>query len=177
MRCLALIPTLAAAALVLAACDKPETRSGAAPRPSAGHHTPAQPADEEEPLLLLDDPGASQASGGPMADNSRCHVCHLNYVREELALDHARAGIGCAGCHGDSDEHIADESWASGGNGTAPDRMYPREAINPACLACHRGDEISKTAHQAFLAGKTPQTVCTDCHGAHRLAERRCKWK
>ena len=37
-------------------------------------------------------------------------------------------------CHGVSDAHIADESWASGGNGTAPDIMYPRDKINPSCL-------------------------------------------
>ena len=30
-----------------------------------------------------------------------------------------------------SDAHIADESWASGGNGTAPDIMYTRDKINP----------------------------------------------
>ncbi len=127
------------------------------------------------PLLLLDEDGASPAAQG--ADNSRCHVCHLNYLDEKLAADHARAGIGCAGCHGPSDEHIADESWASGGNGTAPDIMYPREKVNPFCSGCHAKDKINLPQHKEFLAGAPPEKHCTDCHGSHRLHERKCKWK
>ena len=71
---------------------------------------------EEEPLLLSDESEKGTVAGG--ADNSRCHVCHINFSQEELAVAHARAAIGCAGCHGASDAHIADESWASGGNGS-----------------------------------------------------------
>jgi len=177
MRCLALILALAGVPLVLAACDQPDTRSDTRASQAAGKQH-AQAGSGEEHLLLLDDnPEGSQAPAGPVADNSRCHVCHLNYAREELALDHARADIGCADCHGESDEHIADESWASGGNGTPPERMYPPETINPACLSCHPRDTVNKALHEAFFAGKTPQKVCTDCHGAHRLAKRQCKWK
>ncbi len=129
----------------------------------------------KEPLLLLDDDGG--AAAGPGADNSRCHVCHLNYIEEKLAVDHARAGIGCAKCHGPSDEHIADESWASGGNGTAPDIMYPREKINAFCLGCHPKEKIDLSQHKEFLAGASKEKYCTDCHGEHRLHERKCKWK
>jgi hypothetical protein len=129
----------------------------------------------KEPLLLLSDDGKSAA--GPGADNSRCHVCHLNYIDEKLAVGHARGGIGCAKCHGPSDAHIADESWSSGGNGTAPDLMYPREKINPFCWDCHPKNKIDLAQHKEFLAGKSKEAHCTDCHGEHRLHERKCRWK
>ena len=42
--------------------------------------------EKDEPLLLLDD--VSQTAGGG-ADNSRCHVCHINFATEELSVTHA----------------------------------------------------------------------------------------
>jgi hypothetical protein len=132
---------------------------------------------DDEPLALADDSGESPAAA---ADNSRCHHCHLNYIDEELALVHARAKIGCADCHGNCDAHIADESWASGGNGTAPGKMYTKEKINPFCLDCHpreKIEKIEKTQHRALFAGTSTEKYCTDCHGDHRLTDRKCKWK
>ena len=131
----------------------------------------------EEALLLLEDEPEAGTDGGSAADNSRCFVCHVNYLQEKIAATHARANIGCASCHGPSDAHIADESWASGGNGTAPDIMYPRDKINPSCMACHPKEKIDTPQHKAVLAGTPEQKVCTDCHGNHRLPHRRCKWK
>jgi len=130
----------------------------------------------EAPLLLEDEPGRD-TPGDLGADNSRCFVCHMNYVQETLAVSHAKVDIGCATCHGPSDAHIADESWASGGNGTAPDVMYPRDKIDPSCLACHPRERLSVPQHQVLLAAPAGAKVCTDCHGAHRLPQRRCKWK
>jgi len=127
------------------------------------------------PLLLLDDEQDGAATG-PMADNDRCFVCHINYATEPIAANHARQNIGCVRCHGDSDAHIADESWGSGGNGTAPDIMYPREKINAACLGCHSKEKIDTAQHQPMFSGSDPK-VCTDCHGKHRLPVRRCKWR
>ena len=112
-----------------------------------------------------------------MVDNARCFVCHLNYQKEEIALNHAKADIGCAECHGNCDKHIADESWASGGNGTPPEIMYRRNEVNPACLKCHTKSKMDEDAHEEFFAGKTEERHCTDCHGEHRLTERKCKWK
>ena len=129
---------------------------------------------EEEPLLLGDDSEKASVGGG--ADNSRCHVCHINFSQEELAVTHARAAIGCAGCHGASDAHIADESWASGGNGTAPDTMFPKDKINPFCIGCHAANMPKEPQHEEIIAGNSDK-VCTDCHGKHRLATRKCKWK
>jgi hypothetical protein len=156
---------------------RPAARPAAGPatRPAASSATRPAASSAIRQLLLLDDdePGPGQEL---RADNSRCHVCHINFEREELSLKHARAGVGCVGCHGESDEHIADESWASGGNGTAPDIMYPRDRINPGCLKCHK-DNLDPITHQAFLAGRTEQKQCTQCHGKHLMVNRRCVWK
>jgi len=137
--------------------------------------SPAKPAAEAP--LLLEDESENGAGGESAADNSRCFVCHVNYMQEKLAVTHASANLGCASCHGPSDAHIADESWGSGGNGTAPDIMYPRDKINPSCMTCHPKDKIDTPEHGAVLAGTPEQKVCTDCHGNHRLPQRRCKWK
>lgn len=133
--------------------------------------------DDEPPLLLDDDEGLGRSNGGPRADNSRCFVCHINYMGETIAVTHADANIGCNDCHGESDEHIADESWASGGNGTAPDVMFPKPKINPYCMGCHPKYEIDTVPHQPLFANMETM-VCTDCHGKHRITTpRKCKWK
>lgn len=132
---------------------------------------------DDAPLLLEDTPNDASAKG-PVADNSRCLHCHLNMADEKLATTHARANIGCANCHGNCDAHIADESWASGGNGTAPEIMYPRDKIQAACMKCHPRDKIDIEEHEQWLAEKSPDKVCTDCHGEHRIVgQRKCKWK
>jgi hypothetical protein len=155
-----------------------ETTQGGLPEPAA--EDSSEPAEEpllleNEPLLLLDDAPAVEATRGSVADNSRCFVCHVNYMQEEIAVTHARANIGCADCHGPSDDHIADESWASGGNGTAPDIMYPQPKINPACMACHPREKIEAPQHEVIFVEPRARQVCTDCHGSHRLPQRRCK--
>jgi hypothetical protein len=130
---------------------------------------------EDKPLLLDDEPQTGQPDG-PQADNSRCFVCHINYMQEDIAVIHAKANIGCANCHGQSDAHIADESWASGGNGTAPDIMYLPAKINSFCMGCHAKDKIDTDQHKPLFAN-FEKMVCTDCHGSHRLQVRKCKWK
>lgn len=162
--------------------------------PSAEQPSPSSQADEEEnmtatateessagnnsteePLLLLEESDDGQDTH-LMADNSRCFVCHLNFQFEDIALVHAREGYGCAYCHGPSDAHIADESWASGGNGTAPDIMYRPNEVIPACLKCHELSKSDPECHCDFP--RLPQKKsCTDCHGNHRLKERKCHWK
>ncbi|MCX5645985.1 MAG: hypothetical protein NTZ17_15100 [Phycisphaerae bacterium] len=155
--------------------DQPQVQTAPADHPEPPANEPPKPATPA-PLLLEDEP-AVQGSNGPAADNNRCFVCHVNYLQEKLAVTHAKANIGCARCHGASDAHIADESWASGGNGTAPDLMYPRDKINPSCMHCHPKDKIDTPQHQAVLTDTEGKQVCTDCHGSHRLPQRRCKWK
>lgn len=118
---------------------------------------------KEEPLLLLEEGTDAQdaaPSAGPIADNSRCHVCHINYQVEQLAIVHARANIGCEKCHGSSDAHCGDED-----NITPPDIMYPAERVNSFCKDCHPAAKLG--------GGKK---YCTDCHGDHRLAYRTRRW-
>ena len=137
-------------------------------------------ANDEPPLLLDDEPlllADVHEPDGSGADNSRCFVCHVNYIQEDIAVTHARANIGCATCHGESDKHIADESWASGGNGTPPDIMYPRPKINPFCMGCHAKSTIDTEQHKPLFVAGAEQKYCTDCHGDHRLTNRKCKWK
>ena len=152
-----------------AGCEQAATRQK--PQPDS------QSAADNKPLLLLDDTPQPEQSDGPMADNSRCFVCHMNYMQEDIAVTHARADMGCAHCHGESDAHIADESWAWGENGTPPGIMYPRAKINPFCMGCHPAGKIDAEQHKPLFTGTGEKKYCTDCHGNHRLAHRKCKWK
>ena len=132
----------------------------------------ARPADEP-PLLLEDAPPAEPSTSspeGPVADNTRCHVCHTNYEDEKLAVTHAGHGIGCQKCHGPSDAHCGDED-----NITPPDVMFARERLNPACQQCH--PQLSEV-HKPVLAGTSDKKYCTDCHefASHRLAHRTRRW-
>lgn len=47
-------------------------------------------------------PDAPPPPASPIADNSRCFVCHANYEEEPLSVSHAKANIGCVRCHGNS---------------------------------------------------------------------------
>jgi len=142
---------------------------------------PEKPKVDDEPPLLLDEPPLLLENGnneelnppqGPIADNSRCHVCHINYEDEELAVKHAWADISCEQCHGACDAHCSDED-----NITPPDIMYPLEKINSFCMTCHPKDKIDIQPHEPLLAGTaTEKKYCTDCHGKHRLSYRTRKW-
>lgn len=113
---------------------------------------------------------ASTRPAGPVADNSRCHVCHINYEEEELAVMHAQADVGCEKCHGASDDHCGDE-----GNITPPGIMYPKAAINASCMKCHY-QIANDEEHKPVLAGTAKEEHCTDCHGEHRLPRRTQRW-
>jgi hypothetical protein len=147
-----------------------------------GADTPVQ----EKPVPLAAD--ATTQTNKPVADNSRCFVCHGNYDfdDEKLASVHAKANIGCVRCHGDSPKHSADEDGL-----TPPERMYPSSQIRFNCLGCHdwvklvasdktkqsRADLKEKPNHQAALDGTIKdKRFCTDCHGEHRLSHRTRRW-
>ncbi len=171
-----LMVVLAAAIAVGTGCEQMEVKQK--PDTNTESTSSQESITDEEPLLLLDDSEEELVQPtGPVADNSRCFVCHINYTYEDIAVTHARANMGCAHCHGECDEHIADESWASGGNGTAPDIMYVRPKINPFCMGCHKKDIIDTEQHEPLFADTAEKKVCTDCHGKHRLENRKCKWK
>jgi hypothetical protein len=163
--------------LTTGGCERAATSSQTRTQVAQADVSSESPKSQEPAPLLLEEEPAGDPSNEPAADNSRCFVCHLNYLQEEIAVTHANANLGCARCHGPSDAHIADESWASGGNGTAPDVLYRREKIDPACMGCHTKEKIDMPQHQAVLVDTEGKKVCTDCHGNHRLPQRRCKWK
>lgn len=128
--------------------------------------------DDEEPLLLEEEPLLLEDDAGPVADNSRCHVCHINYEDEALAFMHARANIGCERCHGASDAHCSDED-----NITPPDILYPPDKINSSCITCHTVEKIRIAVHKGILTDTgLEEGRCTDCHGEHRLGHRTRKW-
>ena len=148
-------------------------------RPSAKEPPPRAASlrlDSDEAARLLGglggetDPSASAAAAGI---NSRCHVCHVNYAAEELAVTHAKADVGCEKCHGHCNEHCSDED-----NVTPPTVMFPRAKIVPACVNCHAEDKLAGVKeHKPVLAAlKKAEKVCTDCHGSHRLAVRTRRW-
>ena len=130
---------------------------------------------EEEPLLLLEEPDPEELEAtGPMANNSRCHVCHINYEEEKFAIKHARNDISCETCHGESDAHCGDED-----NITPPDIIFAKEKINPSCLHCHDAQMLKEhKVHRKVLDGTaTKKRYCTDCHGkTHRLKYRTRRW-
>ncbi len=168
MRYFKLALVLMAGLIVLAGCARKEVNIGDTGRESSKNTEP--------PLLLEDNP--DELSVGTMPVNSRCIVCHMNYVKEDIAVTHARVNIGCVRCHGESDAHIDDESWSWGGKGTPPDIMYVTEKINPFCTGCHSKDKLNAARHRDVLAGTYPEfNTCTDCHGDHRLSRRQVKWK
>jgi hypothetical protein len=148
-----------------------EPKSDAADATQANATAPAT----AKPLLLLDDEPEDHPISASEADNSRCHVCHLNFATEEVAVTHAREGIGCSKCHGECDAHIDDESWSSGGPGTPPEIMYPPQRIDAACTQCHDTHDAPATQVIQRLLDrcsdklKSTRVVCTDCHGQHRV--------
>ena len=105
-------------------------------------------------------------------DNSRCHVCHINYYDELLAAGHAKKGVSCEACHGPSNAHCGDEN-----NITAPDKMYGPETIDLGCANCHDFLSLTASNHGLYLVHELPdKKFCVDCHGKHKLPFRNRKW-
>ena len=107
-----------------------------------------------------------------LKSNSACMVCHIDFVDEELTVQHQEAGVMCAACHGPCLEHMDDEMAA-----TRPDLVFGRAEVDKMCLECH-GEHDDEGAVEAFLKewlGRrrpngqliTKDSICTDCHGRH----------
>ena len=115
--------------------------------------------------------------------NPFCYACHADFQGEALESAHAKAGVGCERCHGESDRHRSDEA-----NITPPELMYPRARITPTCMMCHPRDTIKHVdSHKVILAGaatvfdeekpEAPLTVCTDCDAKHhKMNVRITRW-
>ncbi len=107
------------------------------------------------------------------ASNDRCYVCHINYAEDKLSITHARRGIGCEHCHGPSDEHCGSEEHE-----VAPDRIYAKPGVNPACMQCHPAPNLAAQDMHTLnqVTTPTPKKRCTECHGTHILAQRQVRW-
>lgn len=112
-----------------------------------------------------------------VADNSPCLVCHANFEEEPLSRHHAKVGVGCVRCHGESEAHRSDEN-----NTTPPERMFPRSEIDRACRHCHTTHNApAKLVIATYLTRcrditNPEKIVCTDCHGQHRMNHRTILW-
>ncbi len=100
--------------------------------------------------------------------NTGCYVCHMTFIKEELAKSHLAKNVGCIKCHGPSIKHANDEDVGA----TKPDITYPRGQVNESCRKCHVTHDVApeKVAARVIERGVSKQPVCTDCHGAHRIA-------
>jgi hypothetical protein len=140
-----------AVTLVTAAATRPNG-AGDPPRTEAPPTAPAQ-----------DDP--TEALG----QNAACLVCHLTFVKEELARTHQLKGVACIRCHGPSVKHANDENIGA----SKPDVMFTRQTIDPACVKCHkRHNAPARAVIARFLDRRLPRQPapsCTDCHGTHRI--------
>ena len=105
--------------------------------------------------------------------NDRCHVCHINYADEKLAVTHAAHGVGCEACHGPSDPHCGDEI-----HHTPPDTMYAHAAVPAACMKCHPAGKLghAEMHNLNLVVTPKPKKICTECHGTHRLEQRIVRW-
>lgn len=132
--------------------------------------------------LLLEEPGEGTgasvvADTRAAAENATCLVCHANYRAELLASRHASADIGCSQCHGESLAHKNDEN-----NTTPPQTMYSADKIDPFCQGCHTAHDvpaqkvIARWMERGFDKTEPKRTVCTDCHGEHRMKVRTVIW-
>ncbi len=116
------------------------------------------------------EPPGDQDASDVLGGNAACLVCHLTFVKEPLARSHQLKGVSCTKCHGASVAHANDEHIGA----TRPDITYPRAKVDGACAVCHEEHDVPATKVIArFLERKLPAqpvTICTDCHGSHRIA-------
>jgi hypothetical protein len=107
----------------------------------------------------------------PLGANAACYVCHMTFVKEELAKVHLKAKVGCIQCHGLSAKHANDENIGA----TKPDITFKPRQIDASCGECHEGhDAPAKKVVARFVERHLPANsapICTDCHGQHKIAQ------
>jgi hypothetical protein len=121
------------------------------------------------------DPATAKApsdedANDPVGANAGCYVCHMTFVKEELAKTHLKAKVGCIQCHGLSAKHANDENIGA----TKPDITFKREQVDASCGKCHAEHNVpAKKVVARFVERRLPASaapVCTDCHGQHKIA-------
>jgi hypothetical protein len=106
----------------------------------------------------------------PLGANAACYVCHMTFVKEELAKVHLKEKVGCIECHGLSDKHANDENIGA----TKPDITFKRQQVDASCDKCHETHDAPAKKVVARLSERhlpaNPAPICTDCHGQHKIA-------
>ncbi len=115
--------------------------------------------------------------------NDPCYVCHMPFIKEDLAVVHAKVHVWCGTCHGPSVAHVEDEHIGV----TPPDVVFKKGRVDRMCSECHDPQEhtplTEKTRRARLAEGKKAQReikrrkvqvagVCTDCHGRHWIPPR-----
>jgi len=128
-------------------------------------------------VLLMLSCRPARPANDPLGPNAGCYVCHLTFVREELATTHLAARVPCTRCHGLSAAHANDENIGK----TKPDVMIKGAQINPFCRRCHASHDVApekvvarwreRAASKLPSAAPPPTVACTDCHGHHKIAK------
>jgi len=110
--------------------------------------------------------------------NDLCHICHIPFSEEPLAVTHAKAKVWCQTCHGPSGPHMENERIGA----TPPDVVYRKRQVDRMCSRCHearahpkvpaavRAARLAESRKaQSEIKGRAiePAGVCTDCHGRH----------
>jgi len=113
-----------------------------------------------------------EAEEAVLKSNSACMVCHIDFADEELTVQHQKAGVMCAACHGPCLEHMNDEMAA-----TRPDLLFGRAEVKEMCQECHEEHEKPEEVEafrKEWLGRRRPNgqlitrtSICTDCHGRH----------
>ena len=104
----------------------------------------------------------------PLSANANCYICHMTFVREQISKVHFKAKVNCIKCHGLSAAHANDEDIGA----TKPDKMYKRGRVDAMCSKCHEEHDVpAAKVVGRFIERKPAQspTVCTDCHGQHKI--------
>ena len=151
------VSSLAAALLLLSASTllAADESVGAAAKPAQADAaaSAAEPPPEMDPLSL----------------NGACYVCHMTFVKEEMAKVHLADGISCAKCHGLSDKHANDENIGA----TKPDIVFSRDKVDKSCEECHDTHDAPATKVLARFSERKlslqKPVICTDCHGTHKI--------
>ena len=107
-----------------------------------------------------------------------CKPCHSENTADFLNHPHAKTGLSCNTCHGDSVAH------RESGGGADPDRVAAPDEVPALCGTCHDQPAANTAGSVATLLGqyqaskhgvfvaersKVRAPNCATCHGAHGL--------
>jgi DmsE family decaheme c-type cytochrome len=110
-------------------------------------------------------PPAADASAAGYVGAGTCATCHDETAKTFHATPHAASALGCEGCHGPGEAHVA-----AGGDKT---KIRSFAALNPretsqTCMTCHNK---AGQKHWVGSSHDSRNVTCTDCHDVHPTGE------